>query len=272
MTVDWPLRGRLQQGMIFSNCLVPGYGSCEGWGLVITARCDLANQKVSVLNYLPVVRFEDWVKEDGRSVLLARAEAEEEASVVKLLKDLNVPESVLLGTKLPEVLARLLDGLESKQRKPFLVRCEKASSRYEEFASHDGPSLEWLKAEFPKIYSAIVRELMTHRLPGHYFLPRLEPSEPMGCYVVLLRQIGAMPSSIASRIPMGISTACARDGIEGYEQFLSYGSKDDVAMPLGVLASPYIEHLMQTFSYLLTRIGLPNTDVAHINRYAATEA
>lgn len=267
MKIEWPKKERLQQGMIFSNCLVPGYEGCDGWGLVITARCDLANQKVPILNYLPIVLFEDWIKEDGRDVVIGRAWAEEEGSIKSLLKDLGASETVLLGTDLTVVLARILGELDEKRRKSFEGRCAKAGSRYESFTQNGGPAIEWLRSEYPKIYGAVVRELMTHRLSGFYFLPRLEPQESLGCYVVLLRQIGAMPASIASKIPAGITAAEARENLPGAAQFLNLASRDDVVMPLGVLASPFIEHLMQTFSYLLARIGLPNTDPGHINRY-----
>jgi hypothetical protein len=37
-------------------------------------------------------------------------------------------------------------------------------------------------------------------------------------------------------------------------------------MPVGVLSSPFIEHLMQSFSSMFARIGLPDLE----NEYLAT--
>lgn len=269
MKIEWPVKGKLQQGMVFSNCLVPGYDKCDGWGLVITARCDLANEKVPVLNYLPIVRFEDWIARDGRDVVLARALAEEGGSVSKLLDDMGAPESVLLGTDLPDVLERLLEALDAKKRKSFQVRCDKASARHRQLGLSGGPTINWLREEFPKLYASTVKELMTHRLAGYYFLASLEPNEPPSCYVVMLRQIGVMSARIATRLLDGITAAEVRNALDGAETLFRHESRDDVAMPIGVLASPYIEHLLQTFSYLLSRIGLPNTEAVHINRYAS---
>jgi hypothetical protein len=215
---------------------------------------------------LPVVTFDDWIKKDGRAVVLGRAAAEEDGKVASLLKDLGASGSVLLGTPLQDAVNGLLAGVDEKKRKPLQTRAAQLLTRDAEFSRSGGPTIEWLRSEYAKTYAAVIKELMTHRLSGFYFLPRLEPQEEMGCYVALLRQIGAMPSRIASEIPVGIDAAKARQ--MNCSPYLKCNSRDDYVMPIGVLASPYVEHLMQTFSFLLARIGLPNTDQAHIDRYA----
>jgi len=39
----------------------------------------------------------------------------------------------------------------------------------------------------------------------------------------------------------------------------------DFAMPIGEIVSPYVEHLLQTFSHLFGRIGLPDPDRAKVD-------
>lgn len=267
MKIDWPERARLQQGMIFSNCRVPGYEGVPGWGVAITARCDLANAKVPLLNYLPVVKFEDWIERDGRALIAARSKAEEDSALEQLLRDLGTSVDVLLGTSLEEVFSASLAPLERKRKTQFEQRCSKALHKHKMLVGTDHPSVQWLGENFPKIYAGVVKELMTHRLAGYYFLPRVEPDEPVSCYVILLRSIGAMPSEIASRIPSGLSAQQVAS-ISGAGEHFSYSNRDEVAMPIGVISSPFIEHLMQMFSALLSRIGLPNTEASHIEKYA----
>lgn len=266
MKMEWPLRGRLQQGTVFSGCLVAGYDGRPGWGLVVTARCDLANDKVPLLNYLPVVKFSDWLELDGRASLISRASSEEEASLSQLLTDLGATESVLRSAELAVVLRELLG--EVRPGAKLAQRCERAISRNAEFAKPEGPSIEWLCEQYPKLYAGIVRELMTQRLAGYYFLPAVEPNEAPSCYVVLLRHIGSMPFEVACRIPAGISIDDVRAGFSAAVRYLCLDGEDDYVMPLGVIPSPNIEHLMQVFSSLLSRIGLPNVDSQHIEKYA----
>ena len=265
--MEWPLRGRLQQGTVFSACLVAAYEGCPGWGVVVTARCDLANDKVPVLNFLPIVRFSDWIETDGCTSLMLRALAEENASRAKLLEDMGATESVLRSGELSTVLRTLLVDVDPRQKVKLEQRCEKAIARNSEFTKAGGPSISWLEAQYPKLYGGMIRELMTQRLAGYYFLPAIEPNESPSCYVVLLRQIGAMPFEVARRIPDGIGVEDVRGGFGVAANFLQVTREDDYSMPVGVIPSPHIEHLMQVFSTLLSRIGLPNVDSQHIERY-----
>jgi hypothetical protein len=50
-----PTLGLLSQGTIFSCASAEDYPDCLVHGLVITARCDIAQSKVPIFNYLPVV-------------------------------------------------------------------------------------------------------------------------------------------------------------------------------------------------------------------------
>ncbi|HET6431248.1 hypothetical protein [Dyella sp.] len=268
MKLGNPTKGRLEQGTIFSCCAVDGYPRSMGWGVVITARCDLANFKAPILNYLPIVKLEDWLTNDGLGVIQSRCIAEADAEVEKLLFDLGAPKTVLLGTPVETALETLVALLDEKKQRQFIARKDKVVGKWRE--AHSGTA-ESLRTTFPKTYSGAVRELMTHRLSGYYYLCRMEPDESDSCYVVLLRQIGAMPHDLAGALPEGMRKVDAEARSPRYESFFRYSSSDDVAIPLGVIPSPHVEHLLQAFSLLFGRIGLPNTDPAHIDRFANPE-
>jgi hypothetical protein len=40
---------------------------------------------------------------------------------------------------------------------------------------------------------------------------------------------------------------------------------DDLAMPVGIISSPNLEHLMQTFAMMFGRIGLPDPDPSYVS-------
>ena len=50
---------KLQQGCLFWGAIADGYDK-PVWGLIITPRCDIAQNKVITVHYLPVTKFTDW--------------------------------------------------------------------------------------------------------------------------------------------------------------------------------------------------------------------
>lgn len=54
------------QGTVFSCAYAEDYTDTSVYGLVITARCDAAQDKAPIFSYIPVVSLPDWVLCDGR--------------------------------------------------------------------------------------------------------------------------------------------------------------------------------------------------------------
>ena len=65
-----PILGEMTQGVVFAGAFADNYRNAPVWGICITARCDAAHDKAQVFNYLPIVRFEDWLVVDGTSATL----------------------------------------------------------------------------------------------------------------------------------------------------------------------------------------------------------
>lgn len=115
-----------------------------------------------------------------------------------------------------------------------------------------------LADKFRKDRDAFLKELAENRLNGFYFLPAVTPSEASPGYVVLMRQVRHLGREIAHCMASGVSREEIAP-IGGTPNSLSF-EFEDFAMPVGTLQSPYIEHLMQAFSTLFSRIGLPDLD------------
>ena len=119
----------------------------------------------------------------------------------------------------------------------------------------------------PRLKDTLIRELVHQRLAGYYFLDRVEPDGNDSGYVVLLREIRLMPRQIARSITEGIdyslyTSLCAA---EPRCRTSLYVGSDDFSMPVGVIASPFLEHLMQAFAMLFGRIGLPDPDPTYLS-------
>lgn len=267
MKVQQPVIGKLNQGSIFSCATADRYPDAAVHGLVITARCDMAQGKSPVMNYVPVVSFDDWMKIDGFEIARDRVEKRIRGEVVSLLKEWSIAPSVLLATDLPEVVRTYLDGLDEKARRRATERGERVLQRYALLRNCNTGDVRTLADLDERIVHDIVKELMHYKLSGHYYIAGVLPEEPPACYVALLRESSFLPRDLAGAIAKGI----AIESVE-YRKNPSWSrwlrvKEDDMAMPIGVLPSPHVEHLMQTFSMLFGRIGLPDTQPDHVDEY-----
>src|SRR5690349_14401574 len=95
MVVKEPLLGQLNQGSIFSCARAERYYGCSVVGVVLTARCDLAQDKFHVLNYAPAVTLADWLQNDGYDLIASRAAADNTARIESALKTIDLPPSIL---------------------------------------------------------------------------------------------------------------------------------------------------------------------------------
>lgn len=81
--------GSLNQGTLFSCGAAEDYAGCDVHGIVITARCDVANDKAQIYNYLPVVKLDDWLKRDGRILIAERGIKTTFGEMKNALKDVG---------------------------------------------------------------------------------------------------------------------------------------------------------------------------------------
>jgi hypothetical protein len=121
--------------------------------------------------------------------------------------------------------------------------------------------------EAPKFMEILLKELVEQRLLGYYFLPLVEIDGDDRGFIVLLREIHLMPRKLARVIIGGIAKAELGElvrldsSLEARLQILD----GDMAMPLSVIRSPNVEHILQSFSLLFGRIGIVDTPAAYIS-------
>ena len=93
--VVYPEGGPPTQGTLFTCAVAENYAGCETFGLIFTARCDAATDKVRCYNYIPVVTLNDWVHRDGRVILADRLMAETVGGLRNALTDAGFSPSIL---------------------------------------------------------------------------------------------------------------------------------------------------------------------------------
>jgi hypothetical protein len=257
---------------LFGGGVAPGYEGCETFGVSITARCDAANDKVHTYNYLPIVALDDWLHRDGKQILAEKLRADSLGALANLLKDSGYSETIL-ETEAPEVIVEQLFPAGDQEKKiaaarkkaePLLAKYQLAQ-RARQSSSQDRVCVD-IRTNYPKLVSSVLDDLIRHKLPGYYFLERVDVNGDDRGYVVLVREIQAMPRELTQLIVDGLDEsgfAIACEKCSEYKGRLQFGV-GTYAMPLGIVKSPNIEHLLQAFAMLFSRIGIADPNPAYI--------
>lgn len=272
---DPPRQDEFTQGTIFSCAVAESYPTQSVSGLVITARCDAAQNKAPIFNYVPVVRLADWIVADGGQIALDRHVADCGNGLRNILVQAGISET-LLASKTPIEIHDAHLRTRAEQDKKWLARCGeflRLAQAVEEMrlAIENDDRLERarLLPSCKKMVDSVIRELAGNRLVGYYLLrgvPNIH-DQSLGDYVALLREIHHMPSPMARRIARGLS----KDEVVSHPPVTCprFVGADDYSMPIARLKSPWIEHLMQSLTLVFSRVGVEDVDLAAVKRSLA---
>lgn len=92
---EGPRENEFTQGTVFSCAHAEDYLETSVYGLVITARCDAAQDKTPIYSYIPVVSLHDWILRDGANVAMDRMHSDCQSILRSALKDAALSESLL---------------------------------------------------------------------------------------------------------------------------------------------------------------------------------
>lgn len=255
MRLNHPEVADLQQGSIFNCVVAEHYDSCECWGIILNARCDLAHDKASVVSFLPVVKFADWSSRALVQLAAKRARNEAHAALAgQLLKKLGVTPQLINTFPWKEIIEREFRVNEHEALLSKLLQIE----TMDRAISLDGsfcPFSASIHSTAKKHCEKIITDLIQQKLSDYYFLNEVDVySKSQHGYVVLLRHIHTISMQDAKLLCAGL-TLEKLDEKSTLSRRLTF-SHQPICMITGVLRSPDIEHLMQQFSSLFIRIGL----------------
>lgn len=265
--IERPILGRLTQGCIFTCATAENYSECAVYGFVITARCDVEQAKSTVLNYLPIVPLASWLEVDGSDILLSRLAADGAGALKNAMDEAKIPEALLLSQTAEGIAESIAASDADKAVKRAALRFLELWNNKLELERLGSEKLA--KEIFDvnaKSSAKLIKELVTQSLSGYYFLPSVaSPGDDDG-YVILLREVKHLGWDLSRLVAGGLGPE-EGDGHLGTSE-LSF-RHTNFAEPVGELRSPHVEHVMQCFSSLFGRIGLPDTPKAYIERMCA---
>lgn len=228
---------------------------------MVTAQCDLAHDKAPFVNFVPIVHLSDWLARDAEVLLARRICRQETEDLKSMLESLGLSTAVV--TTEPArvvvdqfVLAAPAGALKAKQRERA-ARIPGTLADAEAVLSGGSVAVP-MREQHPGAARRLLRELLEGNLAGYYFLPAVSPTGVQSGHVVLLRQVYHLTRALALDVPRGVlvkdlAAQLARSSMYGLDVDRD---PEDIIEPVGQIASPFLEHVMQAFGTLFMRIGV----------------
>ena len=246
-----PKYSSLTQGSIVRGCVATNYPDSEVWGCIITARCDLSNEKVKTVHYLPIVSFDDWLKNE----LVDKIRIAWSAALKSKLGD---------KLKMKKISPSFVDRQLSREDFEKIIRShfkgkeyQTIMSDYDKWVSSSSCSLKDILSDAigEGILKSEVNRLIKHDYRSFYLIEDWDPSDVNPGYkVILLHDIKVISLECALQLPDGIlendlSVEDCKNNALAFSEDKSHLYYVD-----SEIKSPFIEHIIQRFVTNFSRI------------------
>lgn len=243
-----PVIGTITQGSIFNGAksrFYPGFHSI--YGIVISPRCDIEQKKVPLYYYLPAIKMEDWMKVDFPPLYLAALKKDVKNGLKNTLQGFKESETILDKFSSTEIESII------KKHKPNLNKnVEERLDLWKAIETYKpGDSITTItNKDKSNVRKNIIDELIKHKNSSFYFLE----SEHEGGFVLRMREISRISPQLLFKLATGIEGKLLEKELE--ENDLRQLEDEEIFMPLYVVKSPFIEHIMQHFLQQFNKIGI----------------
>ena len=258
------MRGKkffLTQGLVFSGVRSLLYPDFACYGIVITARCDLAQGKVKQIHYVTAVPINLWFMRDCFIIISEEIIKSCQKKIKNWMteKELNPTVIEEVGPVNCKTIIQTYEHNKTK-RENILREIEKwglAKSAKEGNLS-DEQIVEALNGIFSNYKKDKANLVLKQQIHGFYFLPKLVESGDSSGYIVNLRDVHSTKTEYLEMLLAGeidfLHPSIAKD--DQLKKVFLLENEGDFAADIGIIQSPQIEHLMQHFSQLYSRIGI----------------
>ena len=239
--------GEITQGSVFVGGISKSYKDNETYGVIITPRCDIAQKKVLIYYYLPMVSFESWLAVDFPLLFINYLKKDTYGGLRSTLKQLNMSDSIVgkyKSNQIKEVADKFLDGNINNALKKFLDKLSDVE-KYQEHKITD----EEIISKYHKFKEPILNDLISNKNPDFYLIENRK-----FIYVIRVKELNRLTRDFLFKLAGGIDHSLS--GEELRDNDIRQLNQDELFMPIFKIKSPYIEHIMQHFMQQFNRIGV----------------
>lgn len=214
--------------MIFNGVRI---GRTDGYGVVLTADCDIAQSKIKYIHYLSITPLKKYFCSNFCNQIIIHEATE-----------------YCKNKKYDYKFIKMC--LENGQD----VDADEKAVRLTSFNADECSQIDcFLKESFRKIATNKIKEILTDRIWYLYFMDDVGNNDNNG-YIIDFRDIRSLNIDVAKEISTGV---IQDEPIDDYKKS-GLSSNEGILMPTGIMESPLREHFMQRFSHNFVRIGLPD--------------
>lgn len=245
--------GEISQGSLFNGAVSELYPHHDVLGLVVSARCDIAQRKVPCYFYLPVVRWEDWKNIELPDIFISQLKNEKTKSLKKSLLKLKLSDSIVgrySSTQISEIIERCD---KSSEKKSALSNLEALNDI--ELFENKKIRLTDLYSKYSGVVKSIFDIIIEYKNPNYYFFE----SSDKDWYIVRLREIKTLNKDFFFRLAEGIDSPLKDDDL--IKNDVVQLPEDGIIMPLYQMQSPYLEHVIQMFVTQFNKIGVEDISI-----------
>lgn len=253
----------MTQGAVITAIRSKKYFDCNCFGIVISARCDIANNKISKVFYLEAIPLGEWVFSNEGFILLIDKKIN---SIINQLNNICRSnglewDSISLFS---EEEFKLVIEKEVKSKK----NRDKALKLFEEYHYFENKPLD--KNEKRKLLLSEeknIKEYVSNISNGKYthltYIPQKAFTEFILDGVIIdLQELDYLDIETVEDLEDFVidveNSKLSVDKKEKYNKKFVLDGQSGYSIIYGEIKSPWIEYLMQRFSNVFTRIGVDN--------------
>lgn len=267
---------KITQGSIISYIRSAKYPQIRCYGIVISARCDLANDKVKSIHMLTALSLETWIEE----VLFYEIVEEKIKSLLGEMKGcvgeygLNMEVLKEWGPEKSRTVIQRCSPPEKNLRK-MEAQCDKWTD-YRKLLMPEADRTakkKFLQSE-TKTLKRRLKELQNGKSLKYCFVPRKSyvpgGESSVDGLVVDLYDIQQIDAAHRKQIENGAyDYVCihSQKERECLNRIFYFDTEEDYVINLYQIQSPWIEYVLQHFANAFTRIGVDNASESEIEDY-----
>lgn len=262
------------QGTIISDIRSNKYCNIRCKGVVISARCDLAQNKINTFHYLSALSLEDWIYEELYFKIIDEKKRSVEGEIKRVAKDNELDYTVLCEGGYDRMERVFRKCLSAKRWDEILNKIQEMK-KLDQYFLYDERKYkkEFLKqSNNYKLFKSKIRDVMLGNYPKFVFIPQ-------SCYstnqilnnglVIDLQDIYQLNTEIAKRIAQNEIDGAKIKSEEKRKEYNNYfflNSDMDFVIIEGQIKSPWVEYVLQHFAHEFIRIGVENATQNEIEK------
>lgn len=255
---EMPIVNRMTQGSIINGCIADAFPGEEVFGLIISPRCDISHEgKVDSVHYLPVVPFEKWFAVIAKPIIKAVWKKTISNQLDTKFAKFKVGTGVMNAGFTYDDLLKITEEKVKKETDKSEIRrlMDSYFDRNEDDFNYyllDGEGKDEKKHELIKYLS----RLEGNGIAPYYLLEAWEEYGKERHLVVMLRDVHRIQFSTAMKIKAGVLESEFSNLNMSYNDLFLTKDPKNFFWVQAEISSPFIEHIMQSFVYNFSRIGV----------------